>query len=99
MRPKKFNIDEEEQKLLNEGSAIKLICIVYGIWGQQGYPSAKSRTIDKIQELIVGKRVDHLPELKAVLNLSIENIQKGTLEYEYIYKKYVIGYFKSLIKD
>lgn len=93
-----YDIDEEEEKLLNEGSAIKLICKVYQAWGQHGYPESSSTTVDKIKDLLENGCVDHLPELKCILVESIENIQLAEKKFDGIYRKYVVGYFESLIR-
>ena len=91
-----LGIQEEEAKLLHEGSAIKIICGVLLSWGQGNHPEEKTYYVDMFEKLMAARRLEHIPELRDAIELSIKSDSDFWVISGQLYKKYVLGYFRSL---
>jgi hypothetical protein len=94
----KFSISPSEQVLLQQASAIKLICIVYRAWGQSNYPQEESELVNDINALLSNGRIDHLHIFRKTLELAIKDIGVASKNFDFIYQTFVVGYFQSLGK-
>lgn len=92
-----YGIDEEDVKLLHEGSAIKLICSVYQAWSQGGYPEIEPASVALAKSLLNEGKLHHIPDLERVLEIALTSINEAQPYFKVVYEKYVIGYLKSLI--
>jgi hypothetical protein len=61
-------------KLLNEGSAIKLACEILQTRGQGDMQSSH---ILNIRKLLKSERMNHMPELKAFIELALHSCSEG----------------------
>ncbi|TQF67825.1 hypothetical protein [Pseudoalteromonas luteoviolacea] len=95
----KLGISEEEALLLNEGSAVKIICEVLFYWGQGNHPEENIEYIDAAKKLIKSGRVDHLNKLRSALITSIESDEEFWKISNDLYQEVVVGYFQSLIGE
>ncbi len=87
---------ELNYKLLHEGSAIKISCQIMQAWGQGGYTGIKSKGLERIKSLVKSERVDHIPELKAFIELALISQEKAEEKSKEIYDKYVLGRYRAI---
>ena len=95
--PLVLSIDEDEAKLLHEGCAIRIISGVLQDWGQGGHPERECYWVLMAKRVLEKKRLDHIPELREAMELSIESEKRFRDREKALFLKYVIGYFKRLI--
>ena len=93
-----YSIDEDDARLLHEGSAIKLICSVYQAWSQGGYPIQESLAAEKAKHILNEGKINHMPELEAILKIALYSCEDARPQFNLVFEKYVKGYFKSLIE-
>ena len=90
-------IEESDIKLLQEGSVIKILCGVLQSWGQGGHPDKKCFWVSNAKLLLRDGRLNHVPYLKEALITCIESESRFNKIYaQAVYKKYVLGCFKTL---
>lgn len=95
---KMLGIQEEEAKLLHEGSAIKIICGILFSWGQGNHPDEETYYVTMYNKLMAQQRLEHIPELRDAINLCIESDDKFWVASGALYKKYVVGYFEKMLQ-
>ena len=82
--------------LLHVGSALLLFCEVLQAWSQGGYPETVHPYVSRIKELLVQKRLEHIPQLRDAVSIALESESEAQLIQSELYKKYVLGYFLEL---
>ena len=88
--------------LINEGSAIKILCIMFEHYDQfetleEVY---NSEYFLEIKELIQSGKLDHIPKLKKVIELAytVDEFGLSNLLID-VYQEYVVGYFKRILEQ
>ena len=91
-----YDIDEEDAQLLQQGSAIKMLCRVYQAWGQQSFPKYDSEATKEARQVLEQGRLKHMPLLEEVMSLALADIKQAETRFDEVYKECVLGYFKQL---
>tara|TARA_R110002167_G_scaffold178598_13_gene378393 strand:+ start:4177 stop:4626 length:450 start_codon:yes stop_codon:yes gene_type:complete len=93
------SLSEPDAELLHEASAIKLLCSVFHLWEQNNYPKDSFLTTDLVKKLLDEGRIDHLPELKNILEKSLTSYHEAKELSFCIRQNYVVKFFAELIAE
>jgi len=102
VKAEEFHVSGIDELLLREGAVIYLICEVYDLVSLYPEDYLKYELIKKVINIFYEGKLSCIPEVSDL----IECISSSELDYEkynnildYIFKKYVLGKFKSVVSQ
>ena len=83
--------------LLQNGSAIALLCELFNIWDETGSWKRNSLPLYQIRKANEERRFSHLQEIQEAFDLGFGDDEAAFLDQlQVVYKEYVCSYFKYL---
>jgi len=87
-------IFDEGVLVLQEGSAVKILCEISDEFDEQ--PRLSTQTETRIDELLSAKSMIHLPEAETALRSALLNYEEFNVNLGEVYESYVLKLFRRL---